>query len=268
MSVSEDPPVSIAYLPAHLTEQYDKGPCVAVVHGAEAFARCLGAPAPGVEWLQVEGLIGDPDVWALAAQGTVPIPLDVILDDPAMEFSALYRLADVRLVRSVQVTMPAKPGLLKALRLAVSLQIPVRLLPGQPDHPTLAELQEAARFYLCNPMVATPIEFFHSLLATFQGQASGTLWRFLDQDPAIFSRLDDSGRPIQSADFVESHLARLIAEGAECAACPWVSVCAGYFKWPDPAYGCAGVKELFAQIAEAGEEMARDLVGHAPHDPL
>jgi sulfatase maturation enzyme AslB (radical SAM superfamily) len=69
--------------------------------------------------------------------------------------------------------------------------------------------------------------------------------------------------PIQPADFVESHLARLVDQGAECAACPWVSVCAGYFKRPDPAYGCAGVKELFALIAEAGEEIARDLAGHS-----
>jgi hypothetical protein len=93
----EDFPESIAYLPADLTEIYRDGSCVAVVREVDAFARCLRAPAPGVEWLQVEGLIGDPTAWALAAQGAVPIPLDVILDDPATEFSALYRLADVRL---------------------------------------------------------------------------------------------------------------------------------------------------------------------------
>lgn len=264
----EDFPESIAYLPADLTEDYCDGPSVAVVRDLNTFASCLRAPALGVEWLQVEGLIGDPTAWALAAQGTVPIPLDVILEEPATEFSALYRLADVRLVRAVQVTLPAKPGLLKALRLGASLQLRVRLLPGQPDRETLAELKEAVHFYLSDPMVTTPVEFFHSLLAALQGKASGTLWSFLEQDPAIFSRRDDSGRPIQPADFVESHLARLIDEGAECAACPWVSVCAGYFKWPDPAYSCAGVKELFALIAEAGEEMAQDLGDHAPHDPL
>lgn len=261
----EDCPESLAYLPADLTEDYRAGPCVAVVRGAEAFARCLQAPAPGVEWLQVEGLIGDGDVWALAAQGTVPIPLDVILEDPEREYSALYRLADVRLARQVQVTIPAKPGLMKALRLAASLQLPVRLLPGQPDGATLAELREAACFYLRDPMVEAPVEFFHSLLAAFQGQATGTLWSFLEEDPAIFSRCDDSGLPMRPAGFVESHWTRLAEEGAECADCRWASVCAGYFKWPDPAYGCAGVKELFAMIAAVGEEIARELASHPTH---
>ena len=265
--MTEDFHDSIAYLSAELAEAYSDGPCVAVVREAEEFARCLRAPAPGIEWLQVENLLGKPEVWALAAQGDVPIPLDVILNDPATEFSALYQLADVRLARSVQVTIPAKPGLMKALRMAASLQLPVRLLPGQPDRETLAELRAVARFYLSDPMVETPVEFFHSLLAAFHGQTSGTLWSFLDQDPALFSRRDADGQPLLPADFVESHLAGLVAEQADCACCQWVSVCAGYFKWPDPAYDCAGVKDLFSLIADAGEELASDLAAHAPDDP-
>jgi hypothetical protein len=234
---------------------------VAVVRSADDFARCLRAPAPGVEWLQVEGLIGDPDVWALAAQGQIAIPLDVVLDDPATEFSALYRLVDVGLVRSVRLTMPAKPGFMKALRLAVSLHFPVRLLAVQPDRETLAELTEAAQLYLHDSMVETPVEFFHSLLAAFRGLADGTLWSFLEEDPATFSRRDSNGQPLHPADFVETRLARLVAEGSECATCRWQSVCAGYFKWPDPAYDCHGVKELFTIIEASAEEITRELAG-------
>jgi hypothetical protein len=262
----EDFPESIAYLPADLTELYRDGSCVAVVREVDAFARCLRAPAPGVEWLQVEGLILNPEVWALAAQGDVPIPLDVVLSDPAAEFSALYRLVDVRLVRSVHITIPTRPGFLKALRLAVSLLLPVRLLPGQPDPATLAELSEAAQFYLRDPMVETPVEFFHSLLATFRGMPSGTLWTFLEQDPGIFSHRDARGEPRQPTDFVETHLSGLIAAGAECLACRWCEVCAGYFKWPDPGYDCAGVKALFGTIA-AADEITRDLASHAAKSP-
>jgi hypothetical protein len=39
----------------------------------------------------------------------------------------------VRSVRDVRVSMPAAPGFLRALRLAASLGLPVRLLPGQPS---------------------------------------------------------------------------------------------------------------------------------------
>ncbi len=171
----------------------------------------------------------------MAAQGTSQLPLDVMLTDPAAEFSSLYRLVDARIVRSVRVTMPARPGLMKALRLAVSLQLPVRLLPGQPSAEALAELTAAAHFYLRDPMVETPIEFFHSLLAAFRGLGDGTLWQFLEENPAG------------------------IHDGAECAACRWQPVCAGYFKRPDPTYACAGVKQLFATLEAAAEEIGRDL---------
>ena len=40
----------------------------------------------------------------------------LVLGDPASEFSALYRLVDVRIVRGVRVTIPAKPGFMKAVR--------------------------------------------------------------------------------------------------------------------------------------------------------
>ncbi len=258
-SVPEESPDTLVFLPVAATEEYREGSCVAVVRTAEEFVRCLRAPAPGVEWLQVEGLIGNPDVWALAAQGQVAIPLDVILDDPATEFSALYRLVDVRLVRSVRITMPAKLGFLKALRLAVSLQLPVTLLPGQADAGTLAELIEAARLYLHDPLVETPVEFFHSLLAAFRGMAHGTLWSFLEQDPAIFSHRDTNGQALRPTNFVETHLARLLEEGAECAACRWQAVCAGYFKSPDPTYDCSGVKELLSLIEAAAAEITREL---------
>ena len=135
------------------------------------------------------------------------------------------------------------------------MQLPVRLLPGQPSAEALAELTEAAHFYLHDPMVEMPVEFFHSLLAELRGTENGTLWSMLEEDPMIFAR----GEAQRPRDFVETHLARLIGHGAECAACRWQKVCAGYFKWPDPAYACAGVKQLFATIESAADEIGRDL---------
>jgi hypothetical protein len=249
----------LAFLPAALAEEYHEGPFAAIVRTREEFSRWLGDPRPGAETLQLEGLIGDSEVWALAAQGTVPIPLDVVLEHPASEFSALYRLADVRLAREVRVTIPARPGLMKALRLAAALQLSVRLLPGQPDSAALAELAEAAEFYLRDAMVEAPVEFFHSVLSTLRGLGEGTLWQFLEQDPAIYSHRDPAGRPQFEHDFVASHLTHLLQEGAECVSCPWQKICAGYFKWPEPVYDCAGIKRLFALLQCAAAEMTRDL---------
>jgi len=256
--VSQEPDATLAFLTAEAAETRGAGSCVVIVRTRGEFLRWLREPGSGVEWLQVENLLDDPEVWAVAAQGASKLPLDVILADPAAEYSLLYRLVDVRIVRSVRVTMPAEPGFMKALRLAASLQLPVRLLPGQPTAAALAELTEAARFYLHDPRVETPVEFFHSMLASFRGNETGTLWMILEQDPWRFAR----GEPRQPRDFVEARLARLIGQGAECAACRWQSVCAGYFKSPDPDYACTGVKALFALIEAAADEIGRDLAGH------
>lgn len=226
---------STLYLTSAQAESSTAESYVVIVRTREEFERWLVHPAPGAMLLQVEGLILDPHAWSTAAQGAQPIPIDVVLDDPAAEFSSLYRLVDVRNSRPVRVTIAARAGFMKALRLAVSLGLPVRLLPGQPDAALLTELHDAADFYLRDPMVEVPVEFFHSLLAGFFEPETGTLWDFLEQSPALASL------------------------HGECVTCRWQAVCAGYFKHPDPAYDCAGVKQLFTALEAAAEEIKCDL---------
>ena len=228
----------------------------------EEFAHCLRQPAPGIEWLQVEGLIDDPEAWAIAAQGSIDIPVDVILSDPEREFPSLYRLVDVSQVRAVSVTIPAKPGMVKALRLAASLRLRIRILPGQPDAGALRELEAGALFFLFDPMVESPVEFFHFLLGYFRGLNEGTLWSALEQDPAAFSHSDSAGQPLHPSDFVASHLADLIEAGGECVSCQFQAVCAGYFKSPDPAYQCAGIKNILSIFEVAAREISREIAEH------
>lgn len=256
-----EPDERLAILSAASVDSTRCGPCAIIVRTREEFLSALQAPPPGAEWLQVEGLLGDAEVWAIAAHGPVTIPLDVIVSDPAGEFSSLYRLADVRLVRDVRVTMPVMPGCMKALRLASSLQLPTRLLPGQPSVESLNELSHAVDFYLHDPMVDAPIEFLHSLFAVFLGTEEGTLWTFLEEDPDVFRRHAGDGQEVIPRNFVANHLAQLVEHEAECVTCRWQTVCEGYFKWPDPAYSCAGVKEIFAVLEAAAEEIRHDLTG-------
>lgn len=251
-AVHEAPRFSTLYLTSEQAESSTADSYVVIVRTREEFTRWLLHPQPGAMLLQVEGLIMDPQGWALAAQGAQPIPLDVVLEDPASEFSSLYRLVDVRNSRPVRVTIAPRPGFMKALRLAVSLSLPVRLLPGQPDAALLAELHDAADFYLRDPMVEVPVEFFHSLLAAFFEPETATLWDFLEQSPDPVSSGDES---------LAAYLSRIVTSGGECATCRWQEVCAGYFKHPDPAYDCAGVKRLFIALEAAAEEIKRDLAG-------
>ena len=249
-------------------ESSGTNPFVVVVRHPQQIGVWLRNRSPALQWIEVEGLLQNSDVWELAAEDPGEVPLDVVLTDPGREFSDLYRLVDVRSGRDVRVSMPATPGFLRAIRLAASLGLPVRLLPGQPTAEVLTELHEALIFYLRDPMVEAPIEFFHSTIAWLRGEPTGSLWRVLEEDPAIYERhAADSAlarSPLAnldidpSVDFGAVFLGRL-ARGAECSTCPWRHFCAGYFKWPDPAYSCTGIKLLFSALRAAVDEIEDDL---------
>ena len=266
----------LLFLRADSEELPGDQPFVVVVRTRDQLDRWLRDSSPDLQWIEAQGLVGDPDAWALAAQGEGDIPLDVVLSEPGAEFPDLYRLVDVCGVREVRVSMPAAPGFLKALRLAASLALPVRLLPGQPSDVVVRELAEALSFYLHDSMVEAPIEFFHSTLAWMRGTESDSMWNICEQNPAIFDRnLESLTRTTPSAreghlrgDFVPRHLQRLIDEGAECAACPWQPLCQGYFKWPDPSYSCQGVKRLFSTLRAAADEIGQDLTRFEPSTQL
>jgi hypothetical protein len=269
--VSEEKYPIIKILPSALAETQGDEPFVAIVRSREELCRWLRRPLPGLGWLQVEGLLGDSDAWIEAAHSGSDLSLDLILADASSEFPELYKLVDVSAVHDVRVTIQARPGLLKAVKLAAALRFPIRILPGQPKADVLAELKEALDFYLHDPAVEAPIEFFHSWIAATRGTEVGSLWMILEEDPAAYLQYDMDGQtkfppsgPAGSseklpAEFVENHLKGLLEQGTECATCPWQQSCRGYFKWPDRAYSCQGIKDLFSIIQAAADEMARDL---------
>jgi hypothetical protein len=263
----------ILFLPSDLASGQSGHPFVAIVKSRAELSQWLINPPAGLQWLHVEELLSDRDAWIPAAQSTSNVPLDVFITSPGSQFSDLYNLVDVLAVRDVRVSMPASPGFLRALKVAVALRLPVRLLPGQPSPEALIELIEAVNFYLRDPMVETPVEFFHSVLASMCGAGDGSLWMILEEDPDLFlQRGVDGGYKIRgvssspspdllSATFADTWFKRLVEQNAECATCPWQQICQGYFKWPDPAYDCEGVKRLFSAIEAVANEMGRELAG-------
>ncbi|RBP36590.1 hypothetical protein DES53_11629 [Roseimicrobium gellanilyticum] len=234
----------------------------------------------GLEWIEVRGLLDDLELWRAVAQRHDALSLDVLMQDPLEEFSRLYRLVDASHARPIGVTMPVRPGFLKALKLATSIGLPVRLLPGQPVGAALAELDEALSLYLYDPMVDAPVEFFHSVLSHFHGHHPGDLWGILQEEPAMFPRRDEKGHVrvprtaevfsemdtvVTPAGFVERHVTHLLDSGAECALCPWLGMCQGYFKWPDENYSCAaGIIPLFDRLKQAADEMRAALAEKEP----
>jgi hypothetical protein len=263
----------LAVLPASLADGTDHAAFAVVVRDAASFAHWLASDDAALQWIEVHGLLGDVEVWRSAARLVSDVPIDVVMEDPAQDYAQIYRLLDARNVRPIRVTIPVRPGFLKALRLAASLQLPVRLLPGQPVAAVQDELEEAVEFYLRDPMVEAPFEYFHSALVSMQAGSSESLWAALEEDPAVYLRLDEEGiAEIQSRHpgvdperYVRDHVASMAATG-DCRDCRWLGFCGGYFKQPDPAYSCNGVIRIFEILQRASDELHADLAHLPPSD--
>ena len=203
------------------------------------------------------------------------VPLDVVLDNPARQAAGLYSLNPVARQRPVRVTVPGRPGLARAARVAMALQFPVRLLALQPSPEVLADLEEVLEVYLHGPQTSAPVEFFQSALAWLLRGDAPPAWIALELDPDWFPRAGDdiaendrrTGKetdtpivwPPAQPGFVQARLAGLVDAGGECGDCPFREWCQGLFKWPDAAYDCGGVKRLLARVAESAAQLARDI---------
>src|ERR1700741_4373669 len=125
VSVPLEPDWPILFLPSDSASGH---PFVAIVKSRAELSRWLINPPAGLQWLQVEELIEDRDAWIPATQSESNVSLDVFITNPGSQFSDLYNLVDVLAVRDVRVSMPASSGFLRALKVAVALRLPVRLL--------------------------------------------------------------------------------------------------------------------------------------------
>lgn len=220
---------------------------------------------------RVRGVSPDRIVWIEAPLDLAEIawppglPLDVMVADPAREAARLHGLSRARDDRLIRVSIPAKAGVSRAARIAMALQLPVRLLPGQPGPEAAAELRTVLETYLHDPQANASVQPFDAALEYLLHGRPVTAWAALELDPAYVIRIPDPGEPLPAAPrpdapgFVAAWISRLVFEAAECAGCPYAGWCAGLFKWPDPAYACDHIKPLLAAIGVNAEAIARDL---------
>jgi hypothetical protein len=219
----------------------------------------------------VQLLSPDADVDDLIAWGE-NVPIDVVLRDPATEFPLLYRFARLLENHPVRVSIPVVAGFSKAVKLAVSLNLAVKLeMVRQPDLDRVEELTAVLDLYLHRTTVSQPVEWFHSLFLSFYSGQPTTLWSVQEEDPAqaryiteegeetISSRFAGIQLPGTPCAFVAEHQRELLAENRECARCEFFEPCGGYFKWPDREYSCDGVRSLFRTLRDASVELQQDV---------
>jgi hypothetical protein len=199
-----------------------------------------------------------------------PVPIEIVLRSPAVQYGELYKFVALRERHPIRVTVSVVPGFAKAVRLAAALQFPVKLDVEQPDEQLVDELLEVLDLYLHRSTVTRPVEYFHSVLLSFFDDTSDSLWQIQDEDPAWDRFVSDAPEPVarrrmagagdrDPAAFVETFWQELRDEGRECATCEFAAVCRGYFKFPDREYDCTGVKKIFGELEAAARTVAGDL---------
>jgi hypothetical protein len=171
----------------------------------------------------------------------------------------------------VRVSIPALPGLFKAVKVASALRFHVKLEVEQPEPEAIETLQAVLDFYLHHTSVSQPVEFFHTSLLSFYSQVPVPLWDVQEEDPAYVRYITDDGRetiarrPIgvrvtgDLGFFVAALQQELLAERGECYVCEFFAHCGGYFKWPRKDYGCSSVKTLFRTLRDASVALRHDL---------
>ena len=199
------------------------------------------------------------------------LPLELVMTDPATEYPLLYRHTNLLDNHPVWVAIPVLAGFGKAVKVAIALNFAVRLEIGQPEPALIEELCEMAQFYLRQPTVAQPVEFFHSTLLGFYHNDPAPLWVVLDDDPVAQRYVGDDGAECVSTRLAEAGIAtdsaedleKLLTASADCQSCEFLGSCGGYFKWPKGDYECAGVKRLFGELRDAAAELRNDLTATA-----
>jgi len=199
------------------------------------------------------------------------VPADVVLSNVENPFSQLYEYSRLLSDVPTRVTIPARRGFEKAAKLAASLGMAVRLEPGQPGPDLMEAFHQALDSYLHQAGASQPVEFFHSVLSALYHRKPASLWTIQEEDSGRYRYIDDSGAETISrrvpagvvagelGTFVHRLQTHLLAKGAECARCEFFPVCGGYFKWPEAAYRCDGIRSLFQILWDAAEDLRKDV---------
>ena len=198
------------------------------------------------------------------------VSLDLVMQSES-DFSHLYRFAELGKFHPVRVTVPLSRGCTRTVKLALSLDFPVRLQVARLDDTLVDELTRILEYYLHHRTASQPIDFFHGVLTANYLNQAVTIWDIQEENPAYYRYVTESGkiefprpfsesyRPDDGACFLDDYKMQLLLEQGDCSACLFFSTCLGYFKIPDKHFDCRRVKKLFQMIKDASTELKSSL---------
>lgn len=260
--------MTVSYnVPAQWLERFNNAIVIVRSHDPAILVECSKRLGPErIDYLQLLSPDVDPEVLRELPE---PIPLELLVEDVAAQYSLIYRYADLLKTRPMRVRVPVRPGFGKVVKIATAVEFAVILEAGQPDRPAVDEMMAILDTYLHQSTMSAPVEFFQGLLMAYFSDEPTTIWEIQDEDPATSRYVTDDGITVlskRSAGCVQlseidsmKELAALIpAKNAECVSCSFVAHCQGYFKLPDRSYQCRDIVRLLRSIKEAAKDLRKD----------
>ncbi len=199
-----------------------------------------------------------------------PVRIELVVEDFIPDVSFLHNYAEVGKRHPIRVGIRTSPGFSEAVKLSLSLGFAVALEVTQPDAVLVEEVKTVLDYYLHNPEVNQPVDFFHSLLTVLFDDSDCTLWEIQGEDPTMNGFVTDDGRLVLSrrlpsialgepeSTFLDDLKLELLTDQGECMTCPFFTNCLGYFKFPDRSFSCSHVRELLGILSSAAKELRRE----------
>ena len=255
---------SVTYnIPVRLVSEYaGRSIIVRSADPSEIVRHLAGRDIDNVFYAQLLSADVTPDAISELANCDQHFAIDIVLNDPAAEFPLLYNFSKLLDRHPIRVSIPVRTGFVKAVKLALALELAVKINVGQPNPALIEEMSEVLDLYLHRANVSQPVEFFHSLFLAAYNEQPANIWMIQEEDPEHFVFVGDNGVETVSPRFGDSLPYATGDVEIECDTCKFLPICGGYFKWPDRKYSCEGVKTIFASIDTASSELRENIASY------
>jgi radical SAM protein with 4Fe4S-binding SPASM domain len=210
----------------------------------------------------------------------VGFPLVLRLNPP--QASVLYTSAWLCDRFPIAVTMAIDAGLLSAVKIVTSAQAHLAVDLDEVRDP--GELMAVLHYYLHEPHLSVPVEFFHTLFSACVEGERLSLADMYSEEPDRFLHVDDSGRVTASARFaaagkyfgelaeglvvsqespllqeIRNRKKNLFLSRSACASCEVFDLCGGYLRFVTTEFDCSPFVEIMQEIKARAREMAEDI---------
>jgi hypothetical protein len=267
----------LASIPARLASEVD---CENLVVRSDSCAEIVAAYetlGERIKEVELEGLGAD-----LHILSALPLGLPVRVKLHPKDAPDLYTNTWLSDRFSLEALMDVDKGLLQGVKIAASAMVPVTLnLEELSDDD---ELMSVLNYYLHDPHVQVPVDFYHSMITAYLQGSTVALPDLYTESPTHFIYVDESGKVSASARLArsgrflgtfsgglqideESELYQnllnrkkdLVLTGSKCVSCEQFDLCEGYLRFIDVNFDCDQFLQVFGEIKAKAKEIGEDL---------